>query len=281
MEINDLRIFQRVAYEKSISKAALSLGYAQSNITMRIKILEARLNTKLFIRTNTGTNLTLDGEKLIEYADKIIKLVDEATCEFITPKVSSKLLIGATQALSAGRVSKLFALFHEQNPETSLALKTDRQEMLVEKLINNEVDGIFIYDNSPLNNMKKVYTFKEEVALISYKEIYDIRNINLPLIINTDKSCPYGTLLKKWCSTTSSESTSIIEFDTLESILNAINNGLGVSLLPKSILNKNHDFYVYDLDEEFKTLNVNFVINEYRNTNDTLKKFINLTKIAY
>lgn len=34
MEINNLRIFQAVAYEKSISKAALKLGYAQSNITM-------------------------------------------------------------------------------------------------------------------------------------------------------------------------------------------------------------------------------------------------------
>ena len=57
MEINDLRIFQMVACEKSISKAALNLGYAQSNITMRIKVLENELNTTLFTRNNRGVTV--------------------------------------------------------------------------------------------------------------------------------------------------------------------------------------------------------------------------------
>ena len=82
MEINDLRIFQTVAYEKSISKAALKLGYAQSNITMRIKLLENKLNTTLFIRNNKGTIITSNGEKLLKYADKILQLIDEVNERF-------------------------------------------------------------------------------------------------------------------------------------------------------------------------------------------------------
>lgn len=91
MEINDLRIFQMVAYEKSISKAALNLGYAQSNITMRIKVLENELNTTLFTRNNRGVILTPNGEKLLQYTDKIITLVDEVTEEFSSSKISENV----------------------------------------------------------------------------------------------------------------------------------------------------------------------------------------------
>lgn len=48
MESGDLRVFQMVAREGSITKAALQLGYVQSNVTARIQQLEAELGTTLF-----------------------------------------------------------------------------------------------------------------------------------------------------------------------------------------------------------------------------------------
>lgn len=54
MESNDLRIFQVVAYEGSISKAAIKMGYVQSNVTLRIKTLEDELGTKLLLRHSKG-----------------------------------------------------------------------------------------------------------------------------------------------------------------------------------------------------------------------------------
>lgn len=50
MESNELRIFQAVAHEGSITKAAKTLGYVQSNVTARIQQLEVELKTQLFYR---------------------------------------------------------------------------------------------------------------------------------------------------------------------------------------------------------------------------------------
>lgn len=50
MESNELRIFKAVAEEGSITKAASTLGYVQSNVTARIKQLESELKTQLFYR---------------------------------------------------------------------------------------------------------------------------------------------------------------------------------------------------------------------------------------
>lgn len=280
MDINDLRIFQAVAYEKSISKTALNLGYAQSNITMRIKFLENELKTTLFIRNNKGVTITSNGEKLLEYADKIIKLVDEATAEFLAPNLNSKLKIGATQTISALTLPKLFTLFHEKNPTVSLVLKTRKQQVLLDNLINNEINGAFIYnhDQHTSSKIKKIFSYEEEIALISPIIINDARNINIPVIVNTDNNCPYRKLIEKWFTINNSKPSAIIEFDTLEAILKGISEGLGVSLLPKSILPNNHNFHIYNLQDDFNKLRIKFVVNKNMKINDYLKSFINIAK---
>ncbi|WP_254438457.1 LysR family transcriptional regulator [Paenibacillus sp. DCT19] len=54
MDAGDLKIFQAVAREGSISKAAIALNYVQSNVTTRIRQLEEQLQAPLFRRSNRG-----------------------------------------------------------------------------------------------------------------------------------------------------------------------------------------------------------------------------------
>lgn len=276
MEINDLKIFQVVAYEKSISKAALKLGYAQSNITARIKLLENKLNTTLFIRNNKGTTITPSGEKLLKYTDKILELIDEINVEFIPTKVSSTLKIGATQTISASILPKLFSLFYDQNPQVSLVLKTEKQKALVDMVIKGDLDGAFITDEITSSKIKNIIAFKEELALISSFSINDTNNLTTPIIGISDINCPYRKLLDKWLIYEGSKHANIIEFDSLESIIKGISEGLGVSILPKSILPKNSTFFLYNLPDNFSELEVKFIINKNFKINTLLKSFINI-----
>ncbi|OOM76262.1 HTH-type transcriptional regulator YofA [Clostridium puniceum] len=276
MEINDLRIFQTVAYEKSISKAALKLGYAQSNITMRIKLLENKLNTTLFIRNNTGTIITSNGEKLLKYADKILELVDEVNDEFLPSKIASNIKIGAPQTISASILPKLFSLFYEKNPEVSLILKTENRKFLLDMILKNELDGAFISGEIASSKIKKVINFKEKLVLVSSISINHINNLPAPIIVSSDANCPYRKLLQKWLVYNNSKPATIFEFDSLESILRGITEGLGISLLPKSILPKNNNFFIYDLKDEFAELEIKFVVNKNLQVNPLLKSFINI-----
>lgn len=78
MESGDLKIFQAVAREGSITKAAQMLNYVQSNVTARVHKLEEDLNIRLFHRTNRGMKLTAAGENLLQYADQVLSLLDKA-----------------------------------------------------------------------------------------------------------------------------------------------------------------------------------------------------------
>ena len=77
MDIKDLRYFMAVYEAKGFARAGISLHTVQSNVSARIKKLEAGFGARLFERHPHGIAVTEQGETLYEYAKRLIALVDE------------------------------------------------------------------------------------------------------------------------------------------------------------------------------------------------------------
>ena len=78
LDIDSLRIFEKVASLKSFSAAARALGLPKSNVSRVIARLEEELGTRLFQRTTRDVVLTLTGRALLERSTEIIANVGEA-----------------------------------------------------------------------------------------------------------------------------------------------------------------------------------------------------------
>src|SRR5271157_1473927 len=81
MEIRQLRSFRTVANLLSFNKAAGQLHYAQSSISAQIQVLEDELGVQLFDRLGRKVQLTESGLQLLQYANKILDLVNETQSE--------------------------------------------------------------------------------------------------------------------------------------------------------------------------------------------------------
>ena len=78
MDAADLKFFEQVAQSGGMSRAAVKLNTVQSNVTRRIRALESELNVSLFNRTGRGVSLTSAGERLLPFAIRVARLIDEA-----------------------------------------------------------------------------------------------------------------------------------------------------------------------------------------------------------
>src|SRR6202011_94907 len=78
MELSDLTTFATVAHTGGITRAADELNTVQSNITQRVKALEAEIGTPLFERHSRGMTLTGAGRRLLPYAQRMAALLREA-----------------------------------------------------------------------------------------------------------------------------------------------------------------------------------------------------------
>ena len=63
------KIFYYVARYGNITKAAGALGSSQPNVTRVMKLLEAQLNCRLFVREARGISLTEEGERLYSHVE--------------------------------------------------------------------------------------------------------------------------------------------------------------------------------------------------------------------
>src|ERR1019366_2825278 len=78
MDAADLRIFEAVARLGGMGRAAEALHTVQSNVTARIRQLEQELGTKLFRRHARGVEPTAAGRRLLPYAQRVARLLEDA-----------------------------------------------------------------------------------------------------------------------------------------------------------------------------------------------------------
>lgn len=76
MELDRLRQFYHVAREGNITKAAFYLNISQPALSRCINLFEHRIGCKLFIRYAKGIKLTPEGEKIYRFASRIIEEAD-------------------------------------------------------------------------------------------------------------------------------------------------------------------------------------------------------------
>jgi DNA-binding transcriptional LysR family regulator len=74
IDLTALEIFKTVAEQGGIAKAADRLHRVPSNVTTRVKQLEERLGTKLFLRGHRRLVLSAEGRRLLGYADRLLHL---------------------------------------------------------------------------------------------------------------------------------------------------------------------------------------------------------------
>ena len=145
MEVRQLNTLIRAAQFQSFSKAAESLGYSQSAVTVQIKALEEELGVRLFDRMGKRVILTAQGQCFLEYANSILDTIHNARRALSEDaELEGCLHIGTLESLCFFRLPGLMHQFRLEHPKVSLRVTTGSPEELIEKMERGEVDLICI-----------------------------------------------------------------------------------------------------------------------------------------
>ena len=121
MDSTALATFLAVARQGSVTGAALELHTVQSNVTVRMKQLEADFDVPLFVRHSRGVTLTPAGARLLVYAERLQALAAEArTVVSDVGVVQGNLRIGSMETTAAIRLPRLLADFYQAYPEVQI-----------------------------------------------------------------------------------------------------------------------------------------------------------------
>ena len=240
MDASDLRVFEAVARAGGMNKAAQALNTVQSNVTARIKALEAELGAALFARTSRGVTPTAAGARLLPFAIRVAKLLEDArraVADEGTP--SGALIIGSLETTAALRLSSVLTQFASAYPNVDLSLRTGTSQELVACVLDRRVDGAFICGPVAHEDLEVEPFFREELVLLTAPGVADFEaaasSRDLKIVV-LKAGCSYRLQLEALLARRGIVGARTLEFGTLEAIFACVSAGLGVTLLPRALL---------------------------------------------
>ncbi len=239
MDVTDLRLFAAVARTGGIGKAALALNTVQSNVTARLKGLEDRLGTVLFERSNRGVVLTAAGQRLLPYAERAVRLLDDARRAVNDDgQPAGPLVIGSLETTAALRLSPFLARFAKSHPAVDLSLKTGTSCELVAQVLDRALDGAFVCGPVDHPDLLSEPMFSEELVLVTASDVSDVKELlasDLKIVV-LRAGCSYRLVFEAYLARRGIVGVRVLEFGTLETIFSCVAAGLGVTLLPKALI---------------------------------------------
>jgi LysR family transcriptional regulator, cell division regulator len=240
MDAADLRMFQSVARAGSMNKAALELNTVQSNVTARIKALEDEMGFALFERTHRGVTLTAAGRRLLPYATRAARLLDDArraVADDGTP--SGALTIGSLDTTAALHLSPILAGYVAAYPAVDLSMRTGTTCELIEQVLDRKLDGAYVC--GPVNHRDLLADpfVREELVILTAPAITDFealsRKPDLKIVV-LKVGCSYRLQLEAMLARRGIVGVRLLEFGTIEAVVACVGAGVGVTLLPRALV---------------------------------------------
>lgn len=236
MDLLALRTFATVARCGSITAASRELNTVQSNVTARMRQLESRLGTELFRRHSRGAALTPAGERLLGYAQKLVRLAEEAECAVRQDGLMhGRLRLGSMETTAAIRLPSLLQRFHLAHPDVALEVRTGPTAELVQRVLDYDLDCAFVAGPIEHPELNGLPAFVEELVLVrsAGPDPTIHRNPAQPLTAIVFRTgCSYRQRLETYFAQRGWMPFRRVEVGTLEGIVGFVAAGVGMTLLP-------------------------------------------------
>jgi len=238
LELRNINSFLKIVSFQSFSKAAESMGYSQSTLTVQIKQLEAELGVQLFDRIGRKIYLTSKGELFLEYALEISRLSNDAMTSVRHDEViSGTLRIGCVESISTSILTDLVLTYHQKFPQVNTLIKTSTSDGLLLMLKNNELDIICTLDHN-LYGSEWIKRFQNEESIVfvsstdTNNRSFSLSEItNFPFLL-TEKGESYRYQLENVLAENNLEVNPVLETGNTETLVKLVEKGMGISFLP-------------------------------------------------
>jgi DNA-binding transcriptional LysR family regulator len=238
MDLSSLRIFAAVVRAGGVTRAAERLHRVQSNVTTRVRQLEEELGVALFIRDGKRLHLAPAGRVLLDYADRLLALADEARNAVQDQRPRGLFRLGAMESTASVRLPALLAEYHRRYPEVVLELRTGNPGQLAASILAGELDAALVAEPIADAPFEKVPVFVEELVIVAAADSPPIgKGGAVPqTMIAFEHGCPHRRRLEDWYASRGEMPARVIELGSYHAMLGCIAAGMGAALLPRSVL---------------------------------------------
>lgn len=246
MTLTELKYVLTLATEKHFGRAAKACHVSQPTLSVAINKLESELGISIFERdrnnvrvTEVGVQIVAQAQRVLDEAGQIPEIAKGGKSQLETP-----LKVGAIYTVGPYLFPNLIPKLKHLAPDMPLIIQEDYTMNLRQKLLNGDLDAIFIslpfqeagvltqslYDEPFVVLMRKDHPLSKKDAIkpaeISAKE----------LLLLGENHCFRNQVIEVCPSCYSPRKNSVNTFEgsSLETLRHMVASGMGVTILPST-----------------------------------------------
>lgn len=243
MEFHQLRTFYFVATYLNFSKAAEKVSLSQPAVSRQIEALEKYYELPLFYRAGRKVELTDAGRRLLQYAERILALAEEADTALKSLKSldSGELTVGAGTTFGNYVLSPLLMKFKNRYPKIQVKLKIEKTSVILDELRNGLIDTAVIAKTLNHPEFYIHHLASDDIILAvpyssSIQESIELNQLSEETFFLRTAGSHTRECVDQFFQENNFQPKNIMEFDTNEAIKQSIINGYGIGMLSKSTL---------------------------------------------
>lgn len=233
LDIDQLHTFIAIVDTGSFTKAADRVFKTQSAVSMQMRRLEERLGKQLFAKDGRGNKLTAEGEKLMHYARRIIRLNNEAVAAFDDNRLEGTLRIGTPDDYADRYMPEIIGRFAKTHPNVELYIVCEPSVSLAEKMAKGELDIALVTHNPRARTSDIVRT--EPLCWVASANHPLRDDVPVPLAVGR-RDCHWRQLAASALDADGREYQVLFTSWSSTVIAAAVLAGMAVSVLPESTL---------------------------------------------
>jgi DNA-binding transcriptional LysR family regulator len=239
-----LKVFRVVATHLNFSRAAEELLLSQPAVTQQIRALEDDYGVPLFDRRGGRISLTLGGQALLPYAEKLKALSDEAFAAVTgaSGMQGGELAVGASQTIGQYLLPNFVAGFLRENPRVNITAMSGNTDAMLEALAAHRIQ-LALIEGPALRKDIHIESFMEDEMVLVVPASHEWADHEID--IATLKKAPllmreFGSGSRRVVENALARAglkrkdlNTRMELDSTEGLLSAVEAGLGVTFVSR------------------------------------------------
>lgn len=245
MTLKHLRIFVNVYREGSVTGAAGKLGMAQPAVSLAIRELEKHYETKLFEKSGRGIRPTEAAQHLYGSAARLVSLEQEIDRDMKNWNTGGKLRIGSSISIGSCVLPQLLIRFSKKYPDLDVHVKINSSDIIEADILENELDFALIEGRIHSDRIRSEVFMDDELIPVCSRfhplagaTDVEIDRLRGEPFLMREKNSGTRELAESNFAVKGLYISPVWESTSTAALINAVSVGLGISVLPKRMLEK-------------------------------------------
>lgn len=237
MDTRQLRTLLAIVECGSFARAAERVFLTPSAVSQQIQALESEVGVALFNRENRPPTLTAAGQQMVEAAEEIVRTAENTIDAISGRRVIGTFAIGSVRTSAIDLLPRAASRLVANHAGLKIKIRVGSSEELLQDVVAGRLDVAIIAENSASSRELEWSPFLREplfvIAPPGTQPLSVAEMLTAHPYIRFRSNVPLARLIEAELGRMNLSLNDIAEMDTISAVTACVENGLGVSIVPR------------------------------------------------